>query len=751
VKEEHREGRDVRAREGAYGQTGTGIAGEGVLCTRRKFLTGALTVSGLALSGLPGRAVAQPRGPVPPTANCTQEVQKIGEIRSQNGRLQAVITVRNEKRMLPADPQLGTAPREAMLRYFQGEDAAGNLIWPPASCDGGLRPPLPGPTLRARVGDQVEITYLNHVIVHEFPPGSIDVAETGQTTGCDEVTEATSGTKLYPGWAGDLFPNCFHGSSTTNMHFHGTHVTPDGLGDNVLLQLRPNPQVTAASVKGDFAKIFAAGPPAQWNDLPKSWRDRQLSLLKGYDDTAVWKGKRGTPRKPVLPPKHRLLPKAMKLIQRKQWPQYQIGAYPFCFRLTQYVEDAQGNPTHYAMGQCPGTHWYHAHKHGSTAINVLNGMAGVFVIEGDSYDGALVNIYPNLKQTEKVLIVQNFSDTPNLKRRSRSFQAPSLWVNGQLKPTITMRPGEIQLWRLVNASVRAVTTLQGFGPEDDQMPAIRQIAQDGVQFHYENYEKQPLLGKGAPRPNTFAPGNRVDILVKAPLQTGSYNFTLEDTTVSTSDFILTLKVEGEAIEPAMEFPTKDNYPSLPSFLADIPADKIQRRRELDFGWEQNQTRPRTGPGFLNDREPNRAPKFMINRKQFSGDRYDQTMVLGDTEEWKLTNSTSTIAHPFHIHVNPFQVVEIYDPMSGQTYKPTGDYIWQDVIAIPPSKLDENGNIVDSEKDQGYVKIRHRFVDFPGSYVLHCHMLAHEDRGMMQLVRVVPPGLIPPDQVLIEHH
>ena len=39
--------------------------------------------------------------------------------------------------------------------------------------------------------------------------------------------------------------------------------------------------------------------------------------------------------------------------------------------------------------------------------------------------------------------------------------------------------------------------------------------------------------------------------------------------------------------------------------------------------------------------------------------------------------------------------------------------------------------------RGYVKIRHRFVDFPGSYVLHCHMLAHEDRGMMLLVRVIP--------------
>ena len=111
------------------------------------------------------------------------------------------------------------------------------------------------------------------------------------------------------------------------------------------------------------------------------------------------------------------------------------------------------------MGQCPGTHWYHAHKHGSTAINVLNGMVGAFIIEGD-YDTALVSLYPNLKQTEKVLLVHNIAEKPNVARGNiflQKFSPPSLRVNGKLNPTIKMKQGEIQLWRIVNATVKGVS------------------------------------------------------------------------------------------------------------------------------------------------------------------------------------------------------------------------------------------------------------------------------------------------------
>ena len=114
------------------------------------------------------------------------------------------------------------------------------------------------------------------------------------------------------------------------------------------------------------------------------------------------------------------------------------------------------------------------------------------------------------------------------------------------------------------------------------------------------------------------------------------------------------------------------------------------------------------------------------------------MLMGAAEEWTIVNTSPPGAiHPFHIHINPFQVIEIYDPESmGETpqiMKPP--YVWQDTIVLPPS-FDVRTASGTTERRYGHVKIRHRFLDFPGKFVLHCHILGHEDRGMMQLVEVV---------------
>jgi FtsP/CotA-like multicopper oxidase with cupredoxin domain len=98
--------------------------------------------------------------------------------------------------------------------------------------------------------------------------------------------------------------------------------------------------------------------------------------------------------------------------------------------------------------------------------------------------------------------------------------------------------------------------------------------------------------------------------------------------------------------------------------------------------------------------------------------------LGNAEEWTLTN-TSGAAHPFHIHVNPFQVV-------GDKIDPNGpddptNWRWLDTIPIPPN---------------GHLRIRSRFLTYHGAYVLHCHILVHEDVGMMQDLTVVGDGAGP---------
>jgi FtsP/CotA-like multicopper oxidase with cupredoxin domain len=705
-------------------------AAGGSTTTRRQVLAGALTLAGWTMTPWAWRAVAQPAG----CGSISGELIKLGEVRSgQDNKLRAYMLTRSKVWNI-GDEGAGQKPAKRALRYFEATDASGKPIWPPADCPR----PVPGPTLRAKVGDRVEITFLNHIDVMDFGKTGIDRGEQfppGDSRGCDILFSDQNREVIYPGKTGDSPPNCFHGSSTTNIHFHGTHVTPDGLGDNVLLQLRPNLTVNEPSVRDDFQKIFDSGPPAKWNDLPEHWRKRQEMLLQEYDKTAD------------LPPENQLWPPTKKRIDAGLWPQYQIGAYPFCYDLTKYTENGR-----YQMGQCPGTHWYHAHKHGSTAINVMNGMVGAFVIEG-GYDDAL-----NLRDTEKVLVLHAVADTPNMARGNipagNFYTQPSLYVNGQLNPTITMRPGEIQLWRMVNATIKDVMTVTGFQPPAPgaHLPEVQQTAQDGVQFKWDNFAEQPILNflkSGKARPNSFAPGNRMDILVKAPTMPGLYPFILTETAQfgDPKDIVvLNLRVlEGPSL--SMEFPKQEKYPAFPPFLKDITAADCQpsptnpaKYRTLDFGWDDPH---KSSPG--NDGP--RAPGFTINGKKFSGQEYDQEMVLGAVEEWTLENSTAKIAHPFHIHINPFQVVEIIDPVAGTSYKPSGNYVWQDAIAIPPATFNDDGTV----KEKGRVVIRHRFVDFTGSFVLHCHMLAHEDRGMMELVGVFKKEDLGKTRLIPQHH
>jgi FtsP/CotA-like multicopper oxidase with cupredoxin domain len=111
----------------------------------------------------------------------------------------------------------------------------------------------------------------------------------------------------------------------------------------------------------------------------------------------------------------------------------------------------------------------------------------------------------------------------------------------------------------------------------------------------------------------------------------------------------------------------------------------------------------------------------------------------------LENYTAGVAHPFHIHINPFQVLRIDTPTGRDQYnqyRPVSDLVWQDTIAIPPAVITTNAAGQITNVTPGRVTIRQTYRDFTGTFVLHCHILAHEDRGMMQLVRVVPTDSYP---------
>src|ERR1044072_2904594 len=338
--------------------------------TRRNFLQKTVAVaSGVALTSmLPGFAT-QAWAEVAAPAVCPpgQPLQGVMEIESDGKVLRAVLKILDEKKTYLAQGSAGCITNSGQMRYIGGYDAnapkIGRRVWPPDP-----KVPRPGLTLRARLADRVEITLLNHVNVANFP-GTLDVAEQGQA--CDQnVTEGLGNT--YPGDPSfENPPNCFHGSASTNLHFHGTHISPSGIADNVLLNIRPSPRgrdgkptVNEVTVGPIFKKIFAdcahGHQPLLWKDWPLLWQVWQKRLLTQYDNSTPWQGNMPTPGHPALPLHERLWYQNTQEMAAHQLPQFYIGAFPNCFTIPEWKKNEPDSPV---MGQPPGTHWYHGHKH----------------------------------------------------------------------------------------------------------------------------------------------------------------------------------------------------------------------------------------------------------------------------------------------------------------------------------------------------------------------------------------------------
>jgi hypothetical protein len=239
--------------------------------------------------------------------------------------------------------------------------------------------------------------------------------------------------------------------------------------------------------------------------------------------------------------------------------------------------------------------------------------------------------------------------------------------------------------------------------------------------------------------------------------------------------LLSVSVEGQPVAKPQDFiQAKEDFPVLPGYLADLLATDIRIHRELTFGPAHN----------------------MIDGKEFDRTKYSQIMALDSVEEWKISNQANDKAHPFphphqpvpdhrslraerarHQHLVPGQAVSSRshepghvgavhaDPgalrlvgylrhtygqeyvtaactNNGKTEKNLCPAAIQPYLTCAPNNA---RNLVCTETIPGCFKMRTKFADFTGTYVLHCHILIHEDRGMMQMVEVVP---ISP---LYEHH
>jgi len=550
------------------------------------------------------------------------------------------------------------------------------------------QPKYPGPTLHVRrqtdvytPGDQIKVLLQNNLPASNeecvWAKGNCNCSDPNNLPQCCNDTTPPNGM------------NCFHGDNTTNLHFHGTHVSPQKPQDYVLLQLTPQGQ--AASGVMHSAQFAVEG-------------------------------------------------------------QFQYAVDPL------------------PANQSEGTHWYHPHKHGSTAEQVGNGMAGALIIEGP-FDDWLQQQYGG-KLREKLLVIQQVHDL-NFDSLIGAFN-PIPLINGQLVPQITMYKGEIQRWRFVNANIDATAQLEiDFdGVVDNDVQAM-QIAMDGVPFSPKNYQCQPLLdptpcdGKvGDDLTFQFSPGNRADFLVKAPGSVGEFFVPYEvfgnvqeqgarPTGVRSPKRVqraLTREaldaVAPAAAQPAllsinvvdcpqgmtcsMDFPA--TLPDLPPFLRPIvpKGDPQQVQFQILTPTGQQQKNPAPAGVFgiwVKGQNDDKQQQFNDQCAAFT-----EMLDPDGGEEWHVSQNLTRAApfHVFHIHTNPFQVVSTFDSNGNQITYP--EPIWQDSVTLP-----SNQNPTDPNNPKGEVVIRQRFEDYTGLYVLHCHFLGHEDRGMMLSVQTVCPN------------
>lgn len=382
-----------------------------------------------------------------------------------------------------------------------------------------------------------------------------------------------------------------------------------------------------------------------------------------------------------------------------------------------------------------GLHWYHPHKHGSTDVQVSGGMAGLIVVRGP------IDEVPEIAAAREIFLVLqslavNRSKThPHLYEREYvAYKTPeeggynfgteftmltvngeaAYWVRNATKtepttftplgiPEYHVRPGEVIRLRLLNGMNRAPLLLAlpdfeawqiGFDGINTLEPLPLDMSGSGVtKITPENLFTAPI--------RLAAQGNRIELLLRAPKTEKSYTLSSLDTrdifpSAGGKFDIARFHVRGTPMN--MGIPAK-----LPKPHREYPIieDKdIVARRKFVFG--QGARRDLlTGFGFT------------INGKLYQEMECPTRPQVGTCEEWRIVNETDDV-HPFHLHENSFQLVAIND-------KPNRPVEIWDTFAIPPKRNGVNGTLT----------IRVRFVQWTGKTVFHCHVLPHEDTGMMQ--------------------
>jgi len=363
-----------------------------------------------------------------------------------------------------------------------------------------------------------------------------------------------------------------------------------------------------------------------------------------------------------------------------------------------------GQVLHYSVeiprGHPPGLFWYHTHPHGESHRQVLDGMSGALVIEGMERYASQVR-----QLRERVMVVRGRSieKDPHASELKQEVEIPPkgcggeaeaveeiFTVNGIIRPRIEIAPKERQFWRIVNASSDRYLDLQ----LDGQTFEI--VALDGMPLTYH----EP---KGAARTADhllLAPAGRLEAIVTGP-PPGSHRVlrTLCVDTGPDGDPNPGM-VLADLVQPSLDRVGSNSPPKgMPAIDARPPLYKpldVQRLKK---------TAPDFTVIFTEDKNG-----FYINGRKFAPDASPMTSVrVGTYQHWRIFNATAEL-HPFHIHqVHFLAYAEMGVPISHP--------VWLDTVNVPyRSSVDVILDFTDPV--------------IKGMSVFHCHLLNHEDKGMM---------------------
>jgi len=392
----------------------------------------------------------------------------------------------------------------------------------------------------------------------------------------------------------------------------------------------------------------------------------------------------------------------------------------------------------------PGMYWYHPHIHGFSSAQVLGGASGAIIVEGLERANAATAGLP-----ERVLVIRDqdllHPDAPpspsepvvpkmmidrdgDSANNGTGFGKPAKDLSVNYVPVpypdypparIEMRPGERQLWRVLNASSVTYLNLALLFGRAPQRLGI--VAIDGVPLDHDGRAADAILWRdriGVP------PASRVEFIVDGP--PAGVRGLLVTRTVDTGQggendpnrALATVVASADAAEPASRLPASQ-IPMPVSGLPWLGDVAPVRTRKLYFSEK-----------LTDPKDPNSATEFYITVDGQEPKLFDPRSGVadivtrqGDVEDWVIENRTTEL-HAFHIHQIHFLLLD-----------------WSGVAVDEPFLRDTVNVPYYADRMLGYPGVRLR-MDFRdpnsvGTFVYHCHLLEHEDGGMMGLVEVEP--------------